>query len=290
MNSRNLRLIPAVCLMSLSAAASADNICIAVEGTITSIFEYDSGIDSVVKVGDTFTGEYTYSTDIVDNNSIPNVGDYWHTSPPNGFTLTAGGLTIYTDPAYTQFLLEMVNDFYGQDNYLIRSYKNVVEGIPQPDDTHLAIQLDDPTQAAISNADIPLTPPDLNIWQQPFGLDISGRNYYTYGEFYIRGKLTSAEFCSVDEDNDGVEDEDDLCPASNLAATLVIGGNDTGVANTVDAEGCSLADKVSNVAASSKNKGAFVSGVAGLTNDLVAQGIISGKQKGKIQSAAAKAK
>jgi hypothetical protein len=47
---------------------------------------------------------------------------------------------------------------------------------------------------------------------------------------------------------------------------------------------------ITQIAASSKNEGDFVSGIAQLTNNLVSQGVITAKQKGIIQSAAAKAK
>ena len=42
--------------------------------------------------------------------------------------------------------------------------------------------------------------------------------------------------------------------------------------------------------APASNQGAFVSGVAHLTNDWVAAGLITGEEKGKVQSAAARSK
>jgi hypothetical protein len=53
------------------------------------------------------------------------------------------------------------------------------------------------------------------------------------------------------------------------------------------ANGCTISDQVSHIEAGARNHGAFVSGVAHMTNDLVGAGVISGKQKGAIQSAAA---
>ena len=45
-----------------------------------------------------------------------------------------------------------------------------------------------------------------------------------------------------DADGDGVVDDEDCNPNSNRSATIVIGGIDTGVANQLFANGCTMAD------------------------------------------------
>jgi len=87
-----------------------------------------------------------------------------------------------------------------------------------------------------------------------------------------------------DADLDGVSDEIDCEPHSDFSPALVIGGCDTGVTNTLFANGCTVSDLVSHIAANSNNHGDFVSGVAHLTDELRNAGLISGNQKGKIQS------
>jgi len=91
----------------------------------------------------------------------------------------------------------------------------------------------------------------------------------------------------ADADLDGVPDASDCESHSNQSKTVVIDGEDTGVPNTLLANGCTISDQVSHIEAGARNHGAFVSGVAHMTNDLVGAGVISGKQKGAIQSAAA---
>ena len=93
-----------------------------------------------------------------------------------------------------------------------------------------------------------------------------------------------------DADGDGFADDEDCNPNSNRAPTIVIGGNDSGVENHLFPTGCTSSDLIAALAAAATNHGKFVSGVAHLTNDWKAQGIISGQEKGAIQSAAAKAK
>jgi hypothetical protein len=75
-----------------------------------------------------------------------------------------------------------------------------------------------------------------------------------------------------------------------MRPTIVIGTIDTGVPNRVFESGCTSSDMIQSIKAAAGNHGAFVSGVAHLTNSWVEASIITGWQKGAIQSAAAKFK
>ena len=106
------------------------------------------------------------------------------------------------------------------------------------------------------------------------------------------GNTSEFSECSLnisDTDGDGVPDSQDLCPNSDLNPTVVIDGCDSGVANQLDADGCTLADLIQEIAAGAANHGQFVSGVAQLANDLKKAGIITGQEKGALQSCAAQA-
>ena len=94
-----------------------------------------------------------------------------------------------------------------------------------------------------------------------------------------------------DADGDTVPDDVDLCPDTDLTATtVVIDGVDTGIPNSegVNEAGCSFADVINAMidecALNAKNHGKFVSCVSHQTNALKKLKIITGKQKGKIQS------
>ncbi|MFZ0061424.1 MAG: hypothetical protein WAL47_05245 [Pyrinomonadaceae bacterium] len=92
-----------------------------------------------------------------------------------------------------------------------------------------------------------------------------------------------------DADNDGVPNDEDCNPNSVTSPTIVIGSIDTGVPNTLFANGCTMADLLAQLAADhTNNHGDYVAAVAELTNQWVADGLITGRQKGAIQSAAAK--
>ena len=91
-----------------------------------------------------------------------------------------------------------------------------------------------------------------------------------------------------DADLDGVADDgSDQCLGSDLGSTVVIGSCNSGVPNTLFASGCTITDLVMNCADGAKNHGQFVSCVAHTLNDLKKQGVITGAQKGAIQSCAA---
>lgn len=90
-------------------------------------------------------------------------------------------------------------------------------------------------------------------------------------------------------DGDGVPDGVDACVLSDRSATVVIDGCDSGVANTVFANGCRISDSIEACAAAAGNHGGFVSCVSHYTNSLKKAGTITGAQKGAIQSCAGSA-
>ena len=94
----------------------------------------------------------------------------------------------------------------------------------------------------------------------------------------------------ADADLDGVADEIDCSAHSNFAPTIVIDGENTGVGNLLFSNGCTTSDLIAQLQEAAGNHGRFVSGVAHLTNDLKGAGLITGAEKGAIQSAAAHAK
>ncbi|WP_126775154.1 hypothetical protein [Pseudidiomarina sediminum] len=69
--------------------------------------------------------------------------------------------------------------------------------------------------------------------------NIAGNGY----QGVVQGYATRISFGVTDSDGDGVEDSMDQCPASDSSTTVVFNGVDSGVANPVDASGCSLRDQ-----------------------------------------------
>jgi hypothetical protein len=108
----------------------------------------------------------------------------------------------------------------------------------------------------------------------------------THGVDLTRQALTDLGWFS---DGDGVPDGVDQCIGSSRAATVIIDGCDSGVPNTTFPTGCRISDQIDDCAVGARNHGGFVSCVAHLTDDLKKSGVISGAQKGAIQSCAGQA-
>lgn len=92
-----------------------------------------------------------------------------------------------------------------------------------------------------------------------------------------------------DDDNDGVPDVDDAVPFSDTSPTVVIDGDDTEVANQVLPDGTTFNDAIAACAEAASTHGDFVSCVAEATRDWLDDGLVSGQERGRIQSAAARA-
>ena len=94
--------------------------------------------------------------------------------------------------------------------------------------------------------------------------------------------------CDPDIDGDGVANGVDPFPNSNLDATVAIGGCDSGVENQPLVDGATFNGLIGAAADNAKNHGAFVSKVSKLAKKWKKAGLISGKEKGKITSCAAR--
>ena len=94
----------------------------------------------------------------------------------------------------------------------------------------------------------------------------------------------------ADADLDGVADQTDCNPQSDLTTTIVVGGIDTNVPNTLFSSGCTISDLIAKIRATTSTQGQFVSGVAQLMNSLVSSGLITQAQMDVVMSAVAEAK
>ena len=90
-----------------------------------------------------------------------------------------------------------------------------------------------------------------------------------------------------DADLDGLATALDCDDTSDFSPTVAIGSCNSGVPNLFFTDGCTLADKIQAIAASSRNHGQFVSDVTQLLNTLRKAGIISNSNRTAIQTCAA---
>jgi hypothetical protein len=95
---------------------------------------------------------------------------------------------------------------------------------------------------------------------------------------------SQGDVCDADDDNDGVNDNVDANPHSNMQPTVTIGGCNSNSPNVVFPSGLTLMDRINAIVAT--NHGDFVSQVSAITNEAKALGLISGAQKGAIMGCA----
>lgn len=92
---------------------------------------------------------------------------------------------------------------------------------------------------------------------------------------------------SSDTDGDGIVDNEDNCPTSDMNLMIAIDSCDSGVDNILFPDGCSVNDYIAECAASATTHGMFVSCITGILHPLKQKGYISGKEKGAIQKCTA---
>ena len=92
-----------------------------------------------------------------------------------------------------------------------------------------------------------------------------------------------------DRDRDGLGDDEDVCPASDLRSTVLIDACDTAVPNPVFPSGCTIADLIVPCAENAHKHNTFVRCVAELTNKMQRITIITGEQTDALRSCAAQA-
>ena len=119
------------------------------------------------------------------------------------------------------------------------------------------------------------------------GLEFGTEIWFGKGEFRVNDYVVNVS--EGDSDNDGVFAKDDVCPNTSEMLEVTFGSCATNVANIVQANGCSIVDELAACNRDSfKNKGQYSKCISGITNNLKKKGLLSGREKGAIQSCAVK--
>ena len=172
-----------------STAAQASIVEIAITATINYVRDDGNRLEGNIHVNDIIMGTYTYEPATLDTNPSLQVGDYQHYASPYGMFLTVGGFEFKTNPANTNFLVEIVNNNAGIDGYLVRSYSN----LPLSNGAGVDIiswQLADYSCTALSTDVLPVTAPVLTAWPSVNELQLDGGRE---GEYFIAATVTSAQ-------------------------------------------------------------------------------------------------
>ncbi|MBL7153308.1 MAG: PEP-CTERM sorting domain-containing protein [Phycisphaerae bacterium] len=162
----------AVVVALCTGKARSEIVRIGIEGEVSYVDGYSPLLNDLFTVGDPVSGEYVYEADPGPGNTKSGVRDYWFRSGPYGINLTVGDFTIQSDPDNLEFLIEILNDWRGEDAYGVRSYNNL------PLSTGLAVdminwQLLDYSGTALSGTSLLSEAPVLSDWPDHSGMRIS---------------------------------------------------------------------------------------------------------------------
>jgi hypothetical protein len=128
---------------------------------------------------------------------------------------------------------------------------------------------------------------------RPAGIDAAGR-IAVVDDVDIAEGASAKSWVLVpsgpDTDGDGVPNEDDECPGSIITPTVVIGGCDSGVQNTVLPNGCTLADTIEECVAGATNHRRLVGCVAQVVKELKQDGVITRPERAAILRCAARSR
>jgi len=91
--------------------------------------------------------------------------------------------------------------------------------------------------------------------------------------------VRAAAITADDSDGDGIANDVDACPVSNLLPTVIVKGCDAGVTNVLFPDGCTMSDLIADCYAKSKNHGDFVSCSEQFINEWYNIGLITNAER-----------
>lgn len=292
MNSIYKRFIP-VCIAVLISSSATAGLLATFEGTIA------SGTYNGLPInGETMTVTSTISDNatVLCSNDC-SVNSYFLMSDPeiqNSISISGpNGGTFFVDVFYNwNFIILRDDPVWGDDFAIILGdvnsyhFRSLGREIFGPGDNNFTGNVADVGSLILLNS-FPM--PEAQ-GQNATTIEGGGNTLFLSPNALSNQSGTLTGTGSEDSDGDGVSDDEDNCPDSDLSETIVIDGCDSGVSNFVFEGGCTLADFINGAvtvcALDANNHGQFVSCMAHFLNDLLADGAITEDQKDALQSCA----
>jgi hypothetical protein len=95
---------------------------------VAKVYEVDDPynlLGGAIKVNDIINGKYIYDSGTPDEDPNPAIGTYRHTSSSFGVVVKAGGFDFKTNPSDVDFLIQILDNYYIQDAYIVNSPNNL---------------------------------------------------------------------------------------------------------------------------------------------------------------------
>ena len=163
--------------ISVQGSIPAGRVTVSYRARVTLVEDPSLILAGQVRVGQDLTGSYTYHVPADDSSTMPRTSIYAFSQPGEGIVANVNGLSFASDPAATDFTIELRNDHLGTDAFALTSRRvvgsSMATGILVPVD-HISWSLSDPHQQALLSTDLTALPPDLTRWDasdlQIFGI------------------------------------------------------------------------------------------------------------------------
>lgn len=153
--------------IDVAGAEPAGRVVVPYRARVTLVEDPNQVLGGQVRVGQELTGSYTYHVPASDSGPMPGVSTYAFAQPGEGITAYVNALAFASDPAATDFTIEILNDRQGMDSFALTSRRivgeNLVTGIAVPADA-ISWSLSDPRQLALADTILTALPPDLGQW------------------------------------------------------------------------------------------------------------------------------
>lgn len=192
-------MIAALAVLWVGAPAVAELITINFTGHVTRVdiddkvlsFDY---YNEAIRVGDIFTGSYTYASDAHNSSPEPGIGQYVFGSPC-GIDISLGDFRFRTVADHTnQFQIVIRDDFSNplHDEYYLQSTYNddLFTGLPVDTINWLLAYS---TTAPLSSTGLPLTEPGLSPWKTNLLSIGCGLGLNSPYALVIKGQIDSVE-------------------------------------------------------------------------------------------------
>jgi hypothetical protein len=173
-----LRIVPVVLVLCYCGPSWAELIKIGFVAQIDNVSDIDNLLQNKVHAGDSVTGFYILDS-ATPNSNTDNQGTYLYASAPYGISARVGSLIFQTDPTNVDFRINVLNNYYEQGDWLkLFSYNNVriADNIKV---NFIGWQLNDYYGNALTNTNLPLTPPTILQWNNDQILSIRGGIFET---------------------------------------------------------------------------------------------------------------
>jgi len=166
------------------------------EGVVDQVDEYIAGVlGGNVQAGDAFRGSFTFNTAALDERpSDPDWGEYQYDNLPDQFqwNVSIGSLSWTTaelDPWNFSSVIYVMNDWGSppRDHYFVSTREVIGPSLFNAIELEL---LTFENLNALTSTDLPLSPPDIGLFETANRFFITGRGDFG-PEYYIRGHLTT---------------------------------------------------------------------------------------------------